>query len=217
MTTRPQPSSLRPPKDTATQPRTIGGRRISGEDIDWYFDRYLEWFHPLVPVLRNRDPDACYQASPTLFWMVVMLACRRYPRDANEAADGNGDSQGRGGEASKETEGEGERDGADGPLYRVLTEYLDRDIWTVLSEPVTKLESIHALLLYCAWPMRADRLVADPSTVLAGIALNVSMLVGLHTGRGSHPEFCVGRRRNMSFTDEDAAVTWVIACILAQR
>jgi transcriptional regulatory protein LEU3 len=43
--------------------------------------RFLEHFHPYVPVLRKRDPDECHQANPTLFWTIIYIASRRYARD----------------------------------------------------------------------------------------------------------------------------------------
>lgn len=43
--------------------------------------RFLQCYHPFIPILRKRDPDECYEASPTLFWVVLYVACRRYPRD----------------------------------------------------------------------------------------------------------------------------------------
>lgn len=43
--------------------------------------RYLQCFHPFMPILRIRDPDECFDACPTLFWIIVYVASRRYPRD----------------------------------------------------------------------------------------------------------------------------------------
>ncbi|KAK3375045.1 hypothetical protein B0H63DRAFT_264837 [Podospora didyma] len=63
------------------EPRALGSRVFSGEDINYYFDKYFEHFHPYLPVVRARDPDACYKRGPVLFWAVIMTACRRFARD----------------------------------------------------------------------------------------------------------------------------------------
>lgn len=191
----------RPIKSVPTQSRTLGSSKVvSGADIDWYFDKFLECSHPFIPILRKRDPDECFDACPTLFWVVVYIACRRYARDSPS-------DQGSGGSSSSSSS----------DLFAVLTEALSRDIWTLLSTPIMSLEETHALLLMCAYPLPSIRFVTDPSTTFAGIAMNICMLLGLHTGRGAHPEFCVGSRQNVTCTDEEAASTWIMACILAQR
>jgi transcriptional regulatory protein LEU3 len=38
-------------------------------------------FHPYLPVIRQRDPDICYQRGPVLFWAIIVTACRRYARE----------------------------------------------------------------------------------------------------------------------------------------
>ena len=42
--------------------------------------RYFEHFHPFMPIVRIRDPDACYKAAPVLFWAILVTSCRRYAR-----------------------------------------------------------------------------------------------------------------------------------------
>lgn len=44
-----------------------------------YKVRFLQFHHPLLPVLRKKDPDDCYEAHPTLFWVIIYIACRRCP------------------------------------------------------------------------------------------------------------------------------------------
>ncbi|KAK3333716.1 hypothetical protein B0T19DRAFT_354258 [Cercophora scortea] len=64
------------------EPRALGSRVFSGEDIDYYFEKYFEHFHPYLPIVRTRDPDACYKRGPVLFWAVIVTACRRFARDS---------------------------------------------------------------------------------------------------------------------------------------
>lgn len=178
-------AARRPAKAAPSQARTLGTMTVDGSDVDFYFDRFLECFHPFVPILRRKDPDECYDACPTLFWVIIYIACRRYGRDED--------------------------------LFTNLTDTLSRDIWTLLSTPIMSLEETHALLLMCAYPLPAIRFVTDPSTTFAGIAMNICMLLGLHTGKGAHQEFCIGSRQHITCTDEEASSTWFLACILAQR
>jgi transcriptional regulatory protein LEU3 len=147
--------------------------------------RYLQCFHPYLPVLRKKIPNECYDASPILFWTVIYVATRRYAREETLAAS--------------------------------LNELLNRDVWTVISAPAHDLETIHTLLMLCAWPFPSIRFVTDPSSTFISIALNSCLLLGLHTGRGSHPRYCIGGRLNMHFTDQEASVTWMFCCILAQK
>ncbi|KAK0722809.1 hypothetical protein B0T26DRAFT_704127 [Lasiosphaeria miniovina] len=65
------------------EPRALGSRVFSGEDIEYYFDKYFEHFHPYFPIVRARDPDTCYKRGAVLFWTVIMTACRRFSRDDN--------------------------------------------------------------------------------------------------------------------------------------
>ncbi|KAF4977224.1 hypothetical protein FZEAL_6221, partial [Fusarium zealandicum] len=185
---QPQPPVVPAPqynKIGPTKPRVLGDRILPSEDIDWYFEKYLQCFHPYLPVLRKRDPDECYEACPTLFWAVIFVASRRYARDEQ--------------------------------VFLALPDRLNRDIWTLPAAVALDLESIHALLLICAWPLPSIRFVTDPSPMLISSALSSCMLLGLHTGRGSHPRFLIGGRQNMASTEQDASLTWIFCCILAQK
>lgn len=87
----------------------------------------------------------------------------------------------------------------------------------LLANPVMNLDAIHALLYLASWPLPSIRLVTDPSTTLVSIAMTNSMMMGLHTGRGSHREFCIGLRKYCESTNEEASSTWLACCILAQK
>ncbi|KAM0436126.1 hypothetical protein ACHAPT_003018 [Fusarium lateritium] len=168
-----------------TKPRVLGDRLLPSEDIDWYFEKYLQCFHPYLPILRKRDPDECYEACPTLFWAVIYVASRRYARDEH--------------------------------IFTTLVDRLNREVWTLLAAVALDLEAIHAILVLCAWPFPTIRFVTDPSPLLISVALNSCMLLGLHTGSGSHSRFLIGGRQNLTSTDHDASVTWIFCCILSQR
>ncbi|KAF5622415.1 uncharacterized protein FTJAE_10903 [Fusarium tjaetaba] len=185
-----QPQSLVPSatlleKTEPTKSRMLGGKLVSGQDIDWYFEKYLQCYHPYLPILRKKDPDECFEASTTLFWTVISTACRRYAKDEQ--------------------------------LVTLLLDSLNRDVWGLLQAITLDLESIQTLLIICTWPFPTIRFVTDPSPNFISSALNACMLLGLHTGRGSHPSFLIGGRQHMTCTDYEASITWVFCSILAQR
>lgn len=64
-----------------SQPRALKSRVFAAQDIDFYFDFYFEHFHPYLPIVRMREPDAIYNAGPVLFWVIMTTACRRAPHD----------------------------------------------------------------------------------------------------------------------------------------
>ncbi|KAH0597141.1 hypothetical protein MHUMG1_05451 [Metarhizium humberi] len=192
----PGQSSERRLKTGPTEARILGNHIVSGEDIDWYFanhapsahtksPRYLQHFHRFVPVLRKKDPDDCYEANQTLFWLVIYVACRRYARDRS--------------------------------LFPLLTDHLEKNIWTMSSVPALDFDAVHALLILCTWPMPNIRFVVDTSPTFAGIATTTALGLGCHTGQGKNSQFLVGLRQNFHATDEEASSTWLACCMLSQR
>ncbi|PTB72896.1 hypothetical protein M440DRAFT_1441756 [Trichoderma longibrachiatum ATCC 18648] len=158
----PRPPDKRQTKTGPTEARVLDSLIISGQDVDYYFSKYLQHFHPFLPILRRKDPDECFHAQPTLFWAVLYVAARRYARDAH--------------------------------VFGALVAHMTKSLWAMISGAVLGVDEIHAVLLVCAWPYPTIRFVTDPSSMLASIAMNACVSLGLHTGRGSHPQFCVGSR-----------------------
>jgi transcriptional regulatory protein LEU3 len=163
-----------------------------------FITSYLEHFHPYLPILRKKNPDECYDASPPLFWTVLFIGSRRYrPRGGS-----HGDNEA-------------------GDLHTTLADdYLADAVWSGAASPTMGLEGVHALLLLAAWPLPAVRLSTDPSGALVGVALNACMCMGLHVGVRSRGEFATAMKQRMvlnGLTDEDAAATWAACCTLAQK
>ncbi|KAL7795783.1 hypothetical protein V8C37DRAFT_373433 [Trichoderma ceciliae] len=180
-----RPPEKRQKKVGPTEARVLGSIIISGEDVDYYFSKFLQHFHPFLPILRRKEPDECYDAQPMLFWAILYVACRRYAKDSQ--------------------------------LFGALAEHMSKNLWAMMSNSVLGLDEIHTILLVCAWPYPTIRFVTDPSSLFATVAMNACMALGLHTGRGSHPQFCVGSRHGYTSTDEEASSTWIACCLLAQR
>lgn len=87
----------------------------------------------------------------------------------------------------------------------------------MLGNSIVNMEGVHALLYLATWPLPTIRLVTDPTSTLVNVAMTNAMMMGLHTGRGSHPEFCIGARKLCQSTDEEAAATWMACCLLSQK
>ncbi|GJC80706.1 putative transcription factor SEF1 [Colletotrichum liriopes] len=173
------------PARQPAQPRALGSKVLSGEDIDFYFDHYLEHFHPYFPIVRSQDPDRLYKQSPILFWTLIAVSSRRYTRDAG--------------------------------LFPFLVENLPREVWAAVSTPPISMSTVNALLVLCTWPLPTIRFLNDPSSSYVAIAQNAALLLGLHTGSGTHPEFCIGPNRQTDITDEEACFAWMGYNIQAQR
>lgn len=97
-----------------------------------------------------------------------------------------------------------------------LTETIPKELWNVLSVSPLTPPTINAVLLICTWPLPTIRFMVDTSPTYISLVANPCLLLGLHTGRGSHPQFCVGIRR-MEISDEVARHTWAGYNIVAQR
>lgn len=103
----------------------------------------------------------------------------------------------------------------DEDVFNFLVETLPREV-SAVSNPPFSLATVNALLLLCAWPLPTIRFLNDPSSSYASLALNACLLLGLHTGRGSHPEYAIGPRK-FDVSDEEARYTWAGYNIVAQR
>ncbi|KAL1882776.1 hypothetical protein VTK73DRAFT_901 [Phialemonium thermophilum] len=181
------PQSYTTPSASAglpTQPRALGSRVFSAEDIDYYFTRFFEHFHPHLPIVRTRNPDECYKSAPVLFWAILTVTCRRY---------GKGDG-----------------------VFQFLVEKIPSEIWAAVAQPPLRPPTINAILLIATWPLPTIRFMSDPSHIFASIALNSCYTIGLHTGRGAHPEFNAPLY-NIQTTDEEATYTWAASNIIYQR
>lgn len=66
-----------------TLPRTLGSYPFSGDDIEYYFQKYFEFYHPYMPVVRHRDPNKCFETCPLLFWTIIYVGSRRYAKSTS--------------------------------------------------------------------------------------------------------------------------------------
>lgn len=145
----------------------------------------MQFYHPLLPILRHKIPNTCYDTHPTLFWTILYVACRRFSRDET--------------------------------LYAALVEELSKTPWLMLSTASATLESIHALLIACNWPLPTIRFLTDPCPSLLAVAMVACMQLGLHLGKGTGEDYGCGERNNAKCTDEEAASTWLACCMLSTK
>ncbi|CAG8105567.1 unnamed protein product [Penicillium olsonii] len=66
----------------STKPRSLKGVTVTGEEIDELFEIFFRHYAPFLPILDAQiKPDAYYAQSPFLFWAVVGVCSRSYPRN----------------------------------------------------------------------------------------------------------------------------------------
>ncbi|KAI0180370.1 hypothetical protein GGR52DRAFT_588010 [Hypoxylon sp. FL1284] len=172
------------PGSEPTLPRALGSQPFSADDIDYYFQKYFECFHPYMPIVHVRDPNRCYETGPLLFWVIVYVASRRYARSPK--------------------------------VFPFLVETLKKDVFAAIAVMPLSMPSINALILLCTWIFPDVRFVNDPCALFSGVCMNTALQLGIHTGRGAHPEFSHGIFQN-SFSDEETSFTWAGYNIVAQR
>ncbi|KAI8949929.1 hypothetical protein F4801DRAFT_590705 [Xylaria longipes] len=165
-------------------PRTLGSYPFSGDDIDYYFQKYFEFYHPYMPVVRHRDPNKCFETCPLLFWTIIYVASRRYAKSTS--------------------------------LVPFLSEEIRGQVFAALGDIPLSLHTINAIILTCSWVFPGVRLLTDPSGVLSNATFNAALLLGIHTGKGGHPEYSHGAFQN-NYTDEQATYTWAGLNIVSQR
>lgn len=186
------PSSIQTPATTLVSelhiepslPRALGSQPFSGEDIDYYFGRYFEHFHPYMPIVRHRDPNKCYESGSILFWTIILTACRRYAKNDQ--------------------------------VFPFLIDAVRRELFSAISVLPLTLPAVNSLILICTWVFPNVRFVNDPTPLFSSVAMNTSLLLGIHLGKGSIPEFGFGVFRN-DFSDEEASYTWSGYNIVSQR
>ncbi|KAI0887469.1 uncharacterized protein GGS22DRAFT_157231 [Annulohypoxylon maeteangense] len=178
------PVSIQTPAAGPALSRALGSQPFSGEDIDHYFQKYFEYYHPYMPIVRLRDPNKCYDSSPFLFWTIIYIASRRYAKSPT--------------------------------LFPFLLDAIKKDAFSTINNWPLTLPSINALILLCAWIFPDVRFVNDPSALFTGAVMNAILQLGIHCGKGSHPEYSHGVFQN-TFTDEEAAFTWAGYNIISQR
>lgn len=148
-------------------------------------DRYLQYYHPFLPILRHKEPNSCYDTHPILFWTILYVSSRRFSRDET--------------------------------LYTALVEELSNTPWLMLSTASATLESVHALLIVCNWPLPTIRFLTDPCPSLLAVATVACMQLGLHLGKGTGEAYGCGERHNAKCSDEEAASTWFACCTLSTK
>ncbi|EYE90290.1 Zn(II)2Cys6 transcription factor [Aspergillus ruber CBS 135680] len=65
-----------------TIPRTLENVTLSGKEIDELFQLFFTQYAQFLPILDPRTtPNAYYAQSSFLFWAIIGVACRTYPRN----------------------------------------------------------------------------------------------------------------------------------------
>jgi transcriptional regulatory protein LEU3 len=97
-----------------------------------------------------------------------------------------------------------------------LTEAVRNELFSTISKLPLTIHSVNALILVSTWVFPDVRFISDPTSIFSGVIMNAALLLGIHTGKGSHPEYSIGMFQN-NFTNEEAHYTWAGYCITSQR
>ncbi|KAL8758181.1 MAG: hypothetical protein Q9199_001686 [Rusavskia elegans] len=77
-------SQMRSPNRQTRQPRRLGGITLTPDQVDDLFERFFTLFHPFMPLLDpSITPDAYFDMSQLLPWIIISVAARHYPPDPN--------------------------------------------------------------------------------------------------------------------------------------
>ncbi|KAI1613676.1 transcriptional regulatory protein LEU3 [Exophiala viscosa] len=67
---------------SGTLPRSLDALTVEAKDIDAIFLIYFRDYASLMPILDpTTSPNAYYGLSPFLFWTIIGVGCRTYPKD----------------------------------------------------------------------------------------------------------------------------------------
>lgn len=97
-----------------------------------------------------------------------------------------------------------------------LMDAVRRELFSTISMLPLSIQSINALILVSTWVFPDVRFLNDPTSIFSGVIMNAALLLGIHTGKGSNPEYSIGMFQN-NFSDEEAQYTWAGYCITSQR
>ncbi|KAL7626207.1 hypothetical protein AAE478_002977 [Parahypoxylon ruwenzoriense] len=101
-------------------------------------------------------------------------------------------------------------------VFPFLLDAMKRDAFSAITSVPLSMSSINAFILLCAWVYPDVRFINDPSSLFSSVCMNAALQLGIHTGKGAHPEYSHGVFQNC-FADEEASFTWAGYNIIAQR
>lgn len=105
---------------------------------------------------------------------------------------------------------------ADTHLLNSLAGPVSRLVWSTLADIPQSYHVVKALCLLCTWPFPTSSTSTDPTFMLCGMMMQVSMQLGLH--RPSHTQdFSKFRVELIEEELRDKVRTWAICNVVAQR
>ncbi|KAK8151663.1 hypothetical protein BKA80DRAFT_244540 [Phyllosticta citrichinensis] len=167
----------------------LGPVYVTEQQAEDLLAEYFANYHPFLPLLDpNQSVDTYMGQSKLLFWTILVVAARHYPKDRNFQDDQR--------LIHKLT-----------PAYRAL-------VWTNISEVPQNYHVVKALCLLCTWPLPASNTTVDETFMLSGVMMHVAMHHGLH--QPSHAQDF--SRTHVQLRDEeikDRLSTWAVCNTVA--
>ena len=101
-------------------------------------------------------------------------------------------------------------------IFRSLAPALTKLFWATIADVPQSYHVVKALCILCVWPLPISSTSADPTFMIAGLMMQISMQIGLH--RPSHAQdfskFKVELREEGM---RDRVKTWAACNVIAQR
>ena len=101
-------------------------------------------------------------------------------------------------------------------ILRSLSGAVSRLLWATVADVPQSYYVVKALCILCIWPLPISSTSADPTFMIAGLVMQISMQIGLH--RPSHAQDF--SKFKVELRDEelrDRVKTWAACNVVAQR
>lgn len=145
--------------------KSLGTVTLLPEAIVLLYMDYVRYYHPTLPVVEvARGPERIYRLCPSLFWVIMFVALRRY--------DDNGSLLLTLLPLIKDI------------LSEITISPITRYHPTEEDEPIMNacsVYSVQAFIIYSIWPPLTSSLSSDSSWNTIGVALFQSIRIGLHS------------------------------------
>ncbi|KAG7194764.1 uncharacterized protein KQ657_004444 [Scheffersomyces spartinae] len=179
--------------------KSLDSISLSPEMVRLLFLEFVDFYHPILPVVDVlRGPERIYRLCPALFWVIMLVALRRFEDMSHKA------------------------------LLLELSPIIKDILAEITISPITRYNpteedepiinacsvfSVQAFLLYTFWPPITSSLSADTSWNTIGVALFQAIRIGLHSTSSNSVGNITPQQQDMRI---EQAKTWVACNIVSQ-
>ena len=95
-----------------------------------------------------------------------------------------------------------------------LKPHVQGQVGQIVVNPPRSVEVVQALLILCMWPFPFHSTLGDPSFLYSGLAVHISLQIGLH--RPDLPHEFSSRKQVLEVSDEVRRTTWMACYVVSQ-